>query len=248
MSPGPGLDGIDVVVLAGGLGTRLRGVLGEGQPKILAPVQGRPFLDLMVEWMAAAGAGRIILSLGHLAEQVIAHLDRGRWPLPVVTVIEPQPLGTGGALRYVLPSLRGDPVMVINGDTWLDADLGAALAAHRQTRCAASLVCVKVPDGQRYGRIEVDAQGVVTRFVEKAPDPGPALINAGICLLSAPALARLGQSTGPSFERDVLAELPRGWLRAHVCESARFIDIGTPESLSQAGDVITPGRTPEGAS
>lgn len=247
MSTGAGLDGIDVVVLAGGLGTRLRGVLGDQQPKILAPVQGRPFLDLMVEWMAAAGAGRLVLSLGHLAQQVIAHLDQGRWPVPIVTEIEPEPLGTGGALRYVLPRLHGDPVMVINGDTWLDADLGAALAAHRRAGCAASLVCVRVPDGQRYGRIEVDAGGFVTRFLEKAPDPTPALINAGVCLLSAPALARLGQSAGPSFERDVLAELPHGWLRAHVCESARFIDIGTPESLTQAGDVITPGRTPEGA-
>ena len=229
-----GLDGIDVVVLAGGLGTRIQGVLGD-TPKVLAPVGGRPFLDRLLEYLAAQGAGRVILALGHRAEAVVDYLRERPIPLPVLTLVEPRPLGTGGALRFVAPHVRGDPVLVVNGDTWLAADLAAFLAAHRGGGALVSLLCVDVPEIDRYGSVDLDGDGRVVRFVEKDPSrKGPGLVNGGVVLLARSALAEI---TGASLERDFLATLPPGSIQAHVARGAAFIDIGTPESLAAAAGV-----------
>ncbi len=238
------LAGIDVAVLAGGLGTRLRPVLGDDLPKVLAPVGGRPFLDVMVAWLDGYGARRLVLCLGHLADKVVAHvagMECGAG-LAIETVIEPGPLGTGGALRFATPHLRSDPVMVMNGDSWVDADLAGFVAAHRAGGAFLSLLCVRVADASRFGRVEVAADGAVTRFAEKEADGRPGLINAGIYLLSRAALAALGRAEGPSFERDFMAVLTDGRVRAHVCEGASFIDIGTPDSFHQADTVIRLGQ------
>ncbi|TAN64720.1 MAG: hypothetical protein EPN20_08070, partial [Magnetospirillum sp.] len=135
-----GLFGIDVVVLAGGLGTRIRGVLGD-TPKVLAPINGRPFLDHLLDHLARLGAGRAVLSLGVGADRVSDHLAHRPPPLPVIQVIEPAPLGTAGALRHALPCLSGDPVMVMNGDTWLETDFAAFLAEHHRAGRPVSLLC-----------------------------------------------------------------------------------------------------------
>ncbi|OAN46740.1 hypothetical protein A6A04_06485 [Paramagnetospirillum marisnigri] len=239
-----GLDGIDVIVLAGGLGTRIRGVLGD-TPKVLAPINGRPFLDHLLDHLAALGAGRAVLSLGVGAGQVIDHLNQRIYPLPVVPVVEPAPQGTGGAVRHVMPSLTGEPVMVMNGDTWLEADFGAFLAAHRMAGRPISLLCVAVDDVSRYGRVEMEPDGNVTRFAEKDPAlAGPGWINGGALLLSAQALQRLAAGTGASLERDFLGEAPDGWIFGWRAEGAAFIDIGTPDSLAEAGGVLPQQTTP----
>ncbi|KJS35649.1 MAG: hypothetical protein VR70_15700 [Rhodospirillaceae bacterium BRH_c57] len=234
------LAGIDVAVLAGGLGTRLRPVLGDEIPKVLAPVAGRPFLDVMMEWLANFGARRLVLCLGHGAAEVEAHLARSGSVLPQVeTVTEPRPLGTAGALRSAAPQLRSELVMVMNGDSWTDADLGALVAEHRAHDAFMTVLCVSVPDAGRYGRIDVAPSGEITRFTEKEPGgEGGGLINAGVYLLSQAALAMLRESEGPSFERDFMAKLPQRHARAHIAERVRFIDIGTPESFFQAGEVV----------
>lgn len=239
----PGLFGIDVVVLAGGLGTRIRGVLGD-TPKVLAPINGRPFLDHLLDHLAALGAGRAILLLGVGADKVSAHLDRRSPPLPVIPVIEPAPLGTGGALRHALPNLTSDPVMVMNGDTWLETDFAAFLAEHRRAARPVSLLCVQVDDISRYGAVELAESGTVTRFAEKAPGRnGPGLINGGALLLSRQALDRLAAGSGPSLETDFLGQLPPGWIHGWRAEGAAFIDIGTPDSLAEAGGVLPKGKT-----
>jgi len=232
-----GLNGIDVVVLAGGLGTRIKGVLGD-TPKVLAPINGRPFLDHLLDRLAALGAGRAVLSLGHLADAVITHLQAGSPPLPVVPVVEPAPLGTGGALRLVRPELHSDPAMLLNGDTWLEVDFAAFLDSHRRAGRLCSILCVKVDDVSRYGRVEIADDGTLAAFVEKDPAfSGPGWINGGAVLFSQAALDLLAASRGPSIERDFLATLPPGAIHAHRAGGA-FIDIGTPDSLAGAGAVL----------
>jgi mannose-1-phosphate guanylyltransferase len=239
----PGLFGIDVVVLAGGLGTRIRGILGD-TPKVLAPINGRPFLDHLLDHLAGLNAGRAVLCLGVGADQVAAHLKQNPPPLPVVTVVEPAPLGTGGALRFALPSMSGDPVMVMNGDTWLETDFAAFLAEHGRAGRPVSLLCIAVDDVSRYGQVQLDADGTVTRFAEKTPDStGPGWINGGAVLLSRRALDRLAEDQGSSLERDFLGQLPPGWIHGWRAEGAAFIDIGTPASLAQADSVLPKGET-----
>lgn len=230
------LAGIDVAILAGGLGTRIRGVLGD-TPKVLAPIAGRPFLDHLLDRLAGFGARRAVLCLGHLAARIEAHLARSTPPLPVETATEPEALGTAGALALARPMLRSDPVLVMNGDTWADADLCAFLAAHRTAGTAATLLCVEVEERGRYGSIDCDAEGRVVRFREKdAGLRGPGLVSAGTYLLSAALLDRLAAGTPSSLEHDVLTPLAPD-IHAHRSRAA-FIDIGTPESLEAAPRVM----------
>lgn len=234
------LADVDVVVLAGGLGTRLRGALGNDLPKVLAPIGGRPFLDLLIDWLAGYGVRRLVLCLGHLADKVEAHLSR-RTTLAAVdieTVVEPEPLGTGGALRFAASRLTSDPVLALNGDTWTDTDLTAFATAHRAHDAYLTILCAEVSDASRYGRLEVDEDDRVMHYAEKEDVPRRGLISAGFYLLSRRALEDLVASGAASFERDFLQRQPPGRIRAHFAGDARFIDIGTPESLSQAPDVI----------
>ena len=237
---GAALAGIDVAILAGGLGTRLRGAIGE-MPKVLAPVAGKPFLDHLLAWLAGFGARRIVLCLGYRADMVVDHLRRtSTHGLEIVTSTEPRSLGTAGGLRLAVPELRSDTVLVMNGDTFVDADLRAFVAEHRRKAAAASILTTIVPSMARYGRIEIDDDGRIHRFAEKdARDTGPGPINAGLYLFSRDWLAALASGTAESLERDVFAIAEAGSFRAISAGSAAFIDIGTPESLAAAGGVLS---------
>ncbi len=230
------LANIDVAVLAGGLGTRIRGVLGD-TPKVLAPIAGRAFLGHLLDYLSTYGSRRVVLCLGHLADRVTAWLARGdsAGTIDVVCQIEPRPLGTAGALGYVRKELRSSTILVVNGDTFLDADLRAFIASHRLSGAEASVLCVTVEDASRFVRVEIGPDSRVRRFMDKVPGAGT--INAGVYLFSAAFLDRFIAAGAVSLERDVLEKLPSGTLNAHVAK-ARFLDIGTPESLATAASVI----------
>ena len=237
MTPADHCRDCDVAVLAGGLGTRLRGSIG-ALPKVLAPVAGRPFLDILLDQIARQGFRRVVLLLGYRADAVEAHLAQApRADLVIETVIEAAPLGTAGAVRQALPRLTSDPVVVMNGDTFVEFDAGALLSALRGSDAAAALVAVRVADAGRYGGLDVDHAGRVTRFLEKRPDAGPGLINGGVYAFGRRFLDALMAGDGSSLERDVLERQPAGTLLA-VETGGRFIDIGTPESLAQAPSVV----------
>ena len=226
------LSNVDVLVLAGGRGTRLQGVVSG--PKVLAPAGGVPFLDHLLGWLAQQGARRIVLALGYRSDAVLDHLASRTFPgLEIVTATEAQPLGTAGAVAHARPLLHSDPVMVMNGDTYVEADLQAFTAEHERASSLTSMICVRVPDPRRYGRVEIDADGTVLSFQEKDPRAAaPSWINGGIYLFGRAALGQI-VSKG-SLEHDVLSKLPAGSLRAFRAEG-RFLDIGTPEDLAAAG-------------
>jgi NDP-sugar pyrophosphorylase family protein len=236
---GPRLSDIDIAVLAGGLGTRLAGAV-PGLPKVLAPVAGRPFVEHLIDWLAPQGAKRIVFLLGHRAEMVTAHLAaHPRAGIEFDWSVESEPLGTGGALAFASPKFRGDPVLVINGDTFVDADLGAFCAAYAPP---ATMLAVAVDDAGRYGRLDI-AQGRVQRFVEKDPAfKGKAAINAGLYLLSRETIACIAKGKGVSLERDVFERMAPGTIAAHVDAKARFVDIGTPESWQGAASIVAGQR------
>lgn len=228
------LGDVDVAILAGGLATRISHLL-DGQPKCLVPVEGRALIDYQFDWLRGFGARRIVLLLGHLAEKVIAHLDRHPpRDLTVEWSIEPAPLGTAGAVIHGRSLLRSPHVMVMNGDSFVDADLGAFYAAHRQGGGAASLLCTEVPDAGRFGRILLDDQGGIQRFCEKDPaQTGPGVINAGVYVMDQSFLDEIVATRARSLETDIFARQPPGRLKAFV-GAFPFIDIGTPESLKSA--------------
>lgn len=232
------LKDIDVVVLAGGLGTRLAPVLSD-RPKLLAPVGGAPYLEFLLSWLGRFGANRIILSLGHLADRVVDYLDAH--PVTGMTiepVIETSPLGTAGGIANVVSRLRSDPVLVMNGDSFVDADLCAFIESHRGSNAQGSLLCTEVADTARYGTVERDEQGFLARFLEKDPQrAGVGTINAGVYLLGAPILERISALGSGSVEKDVFEKMEPGLLHTYSGRF-RFLDIGTPEDLERAPSVL----------
>ena len=234
------LAGLDVFVIAGGFGSRIEPVLGN-IPKLLAPISGRPYLTYLLDWLRQFGVARIVLGLGHQAQSVIDFLDRNKRPLgdmSVETVTEPRPLGTAGAIRFARRNLRTDPVLVMNGDSFADADLCEFVEHHRRGRARATLLCAEVNDAGRYGRVEVDQRGRIKGFIEKDPHfHGSSLVNAGVYLFSAALLDEIAAGNASSLEREVFACAPAGSLGAFT-GCFPFIDIGTPESLALAGRII----------
>jgi len=234
------LQTVDVVVLAGGLGTRIRDTLGD-TPKLLAPVGGATYLDFLLGWLAGFGARRVVLGLGHLADRVTAHLDAHPVEgIETLAMIEPEPLGTAGALRFVDGHVRTDPVMVMNGDSFTGADLCDFVAAHERSGALGTLLCAEVADTAAFGRLRLSDTGRVLEFLEKDPaHAGPGVINAGVYLFSAALRARIMGMEGPSLERDVFARLAPGTLNA-AASGAPFVDIGAPRDLARAEEVLAP--------
>jgi NDP-sugar pyrophosphorylase family protein len=238
--PAQCLATLDVLVIAGGLGTRIQSALGD-TPKLLAPISGRPYLAYLLDWLRRFGAKRIVLGLGHRAQAVIDFLDRNKSSyddLTVVTVTEPEPLGTAGAIRFARPNLRTDPVLVMNGDSFANADLCSFVAHHRRVGAKATLLCAEVDDAGRYGRVELDGKGRIRGFIEKVPDfHGRSTVSAGVYLFSAALLDEIAAGGAVSLERDVFGRAASGSIYAFAGPFA-FIDIGTPESLKLAERVF----------
>lgn len=221
----------EVIVLVGGLGTRLRSVVPD-LPKPLAPVAGRPFLAWLLDAFAVAGMRRAILATGYRSELVEDAIGR-RWQgMEVGYSHEDSPLGTGGAVRQAATRVAGDGVHLANGDTFLRYDPHALEAAARAAGCPMGIALARVDDIGRYGAVEVGA-GKVAGFREKGGS-GPGLINAGSYFLTAEALQRLPREAAWSFEERVLVPWSAEGKVAAFEATSGFIDIGVPEDYARA--------------
>jgi NDP-sugar pyrophosphorylase family protein len=224
---------VKAFVLAGGLGTRLRPRFGD-LPKGLAPLGGRPFLAHLFEWLAGAAVREVVLCAGFGAERLREALGNGAaYGVRLEYSIEPEPLGTGGALRLAQPHVDG-PTLVVNGDTLVSCDPWEIERARWEQGAEGAVALYRVADAARRGRVECDEEGRVARFVEKdASHFGPAWVNGGLYAFSPRLWQRLGTGT-VSLERDVLPRVAaEGRLRG-VAVEGDFYDIGTPEEWERA--------------
>ena len=168
--------------------------------------------------------------------------------LAIETVVEPTPLGTAGAVRFARGRLATDPVLVLNGDSFVDADLCAFHAAHCASGAPGTILCVEVANAGRYGRVLIDERQRIGGFREKDLSfQGQAFVSAGVYCLSAALLDEIAAGDAVSIERDVFERLPAGSLAAFA-GCFRFIDIGTPETLALAESVLGEGGSCGGAS
>lgn len=222
---------MECIVLAGGLGTRLRGVVGE-LPKCLAPVAGRPFLAWMLENLELCGFTHIILSLGHGSDAVRAFVAQRTSASEIECVVEREPLGTGGAVRLALTHAREAQVFILNGDTWFDVPFREMLEAHRGSNATATLALKPMRDFDRYGTVTIGEDGkTIEAFHEKAPC-AEGLINGGIYLMAREALEAMPEKF--SLERDWLeVQVSAGRLEGYVSDGY-FMDIGVPDDYQRA--------------
>ena len=161
---------MEAIVLAGGLGTRLASRL-HGLPKPMAPVAGRPFLEILLTQLRRSGCTRVLLSVGHQHTVIQDHFGASFHGMAIDYVIESVPLGTGGAIRLALAEAREESVLVLNGDTFLDADYAAMLRFHAAAGAAVTLAVVHRDDVSRYGSVTIEGQRIAG-FQEKG-NSGP---------------------------------------------------------------------------
>jgi mannose-1-phosphate guanylyltransferase len=226
---------MQALILAGGEGTRLR-PLTSRIPKPVVPLVGRPFIAYMLEWLRGHGVDDAIMSCGFMADGVREVLGDGdAFGMRLRYVEEPEPLGTGGALKFA-EKLLAERFFMLNGDVLTDIDLTAQLRQHERTGARATLALVGVEDPSAYGLVRRHPDGAVKQFLEK-PSPEQIdtnLINAGAYILEREVLTGMAPAgTRCSIERDVFPTLVDAGLYGYEADSY-WLDIGTPQRYLQA--------------
>jgi D-glycero-alpha-D-manno-heptose 1-phosphate guanylyltransferase len=227
------------VILAGGLGTRLRPVFAD-RPKAMAPVLRRPFVTYLLDKLATAGLRRAVFLTGYRAEQIEQELGGSYAGMTLLYSREQTPLGTAGALRGALPHLTTRNILLLNGDSYCHVDLTSFADFHSQHRAEISLVITAVPDSGHYGQVVLATDNRIVSFAEKFQTrvrDQLGWINAGIYLLRRSLVEEIPQGRAVSLERELLPTWIAGDQGKRVlgyCCHGPFLDIGTPESYAAA--------------
>lgn len=223
------------VILVGGEGTRLRPVTSR-VPKPVAPVVERPFVAYILDDLARHGVERAIFSTGFLAEAIEAQIGDGAgYGLRVDYAVEPEPLGTAGAIANCADKLDDGSFYVFNGDVLSDVDLTALAALHADKGGMGTIFLTPVDDPRRYGLVELREDGSVASFLEKPGEwEGTTLINAGVYVLEHEVLDMIPRGRLFSIERGVFPRLAQAGSLYGYVDSGYWRDIGTPESYLQA--------------
>jgi D-glycero-alpha-D-manno-heptose 1-phosphate guanylyltransferase len=228
-----------LIVLAGGLGTRLRSIVND-VPKPMAPIQGKPFLEFLLKYWINQGVDLITLSVGYKHEMIKNHFGNNLNCVPIKYVIETAPLGTGGAIKHSLATadLGFQNTLIINGDTWFEVNLDIFINDINSSHYPVSIALTKISDNNRYDGISLDSSGIIYQFgIQNTKET---LINGGCYLVNPNFLSDyLKNYSGKfSFEADVLVKLANEKLLYGHIQEGLFCDIGIPEDYQNIGSVI----------
>ncbi len=228
----------DAIVLCGGAGTRLRSVTGDA-PKSLATIGDRPFLDILIDQLRRHGFEHVILAVGYQGDLIRSHFDSRALDMSLEYSIESTPLGTGGALRNAVDFVKSEAVLIMNGDSYTDADLSGFVAGHCQSQADLSVLVVPTDGRVDCGLVSVDPAGRVLGFKEKQFASGMQYVNAGIYMVAKKILYEMPLNQRVSLEEELF---PR-WLAAGkniraFHHSGRCVDIGTPERYLLAQETL----------
>ena len=223
------IENVRVLILAGGLGSRL-GDLSKNCPKPLQPVNGRPFLEYLIESLEKQGITKITLLTSYLSEFIEEHFNKWQGKAKIDVLVEKEPLGTGGAIAQAVLQLSiEEPFLVFNGDSFCLFDI-KSLIKHADDYHAV-ISALTVSEGARFGGLKVNNNGILLEFSEKVP--GSKLVNAGVYLFHPESFKGL---TGVfSLEKEIFPK----WLNNNnkikvITLDSQLLDIGTPESLKSA--------------
>ena len=229
---------VKAILLVGGLGTRLRSVVSS-QPKVLASIGEKSFLELLVRQLRLQGIRRLVLCTGYLADQIESKFGDGQaWDVSIEYSKEETPLGTAGAIKLARRYLRDVPeFLVLNGDSFLEINFQDLMSFHRShDRAVATLAVVQVEDASRYGTVQVDASGRISSFAEKTGGHAHGLVNAGVYVFTQTVWQHIPE--GPaSLEKDMFPRLIDQGLYAQE-QHGMFIDIGSPADYARAQHLL----------
>jgi D-glycero-alpha-D-manno-heptose 1-phosphate guanylyltransferase len=224
---------LEAIILAGGLGTRLRGVIGES-PKSMAPVNGRPFLEFLLDYLIAEGVTRVILSTGFKAEVITAHFGNRYRSLQVDYSHEVTPLGTGGGILKAMHLVTEPDVFTLNGDSLFRLGLAGLKEMHTTNRADITLALRSLPETGRYGSVRTDTAGRITGFEEKKENAGPGYINGGVYRIRRDFLLNAGFPEKFSLEKDCFEMKASSARFFGFPADGYFLDIGIPEDYERA--------------
>ena len=226
---------MDAVILAGGLGTRLKGVISN-IPKPLAPINGRPFLDILFKQISTfALIDRVILATGYLAGHISSYYEGKSYPFSLLFSEETTPLGTGGALKQAMTQVLSETFFVLNGDSFFDINFHLMNEMHQKKKAQFTIACAYVEDISRYGEVKLDEIGKVISFNEKSSTQKAGWINGGIYLINQKVI--LSEKIEFSLEKEVVPRLVDQALFGFQSKG-KFIDIGTAQSYNLAQEIL----------
>ena len=226
---------MEALILAGGLGTRLRDIVID-VPKPMAQVNGRPFLEYIFEWMSRYSIGKVILSVGYKPESVLKHFGDSCSGIPIDYAVEEKPLGTGGALKYALQKTSDRNILIINGDTYFPIDLDSFYRWHVKNENVFSLALKRMKNSDRYGSVELKGSTIV-KFNEKKFSED-CLINGGIYLINRSFIESRPLPEVFSLEKELMEkEAGTSILKGRIFKEM-FIDIGIPEDYERAQEIF----------
>ena len=228
----------DAIILCGGAGLRLRPVIGN-DPKSMALVAGRPFLEMPLKQLRRHGFQRVILAVGYRAGNIQSHFGPTFGGMDIEYSNESSPLGTGGALSNAAPHVRSTSCLVMNGDSYTDVDLRKFVTAHHESEVEVSVVLVPVDERGDVGSVLMDADNNIVQFAEKERPVAAAHLNAGIYMLSSEILNGIPSGSPISLERELFPQWIRQGrrIRAFV-HPGTCVDIGTPERYKTAQEAL----------
>jgi D-glycero-alpha-D-manno-heptose 1-phosphate guanylyltransferase len=229
---GAGDMSASIIILAGGLGTRLRSVVAD-LPKCMAPVNGKPFLDYVINYFLQQGITDFIFSLGYMHEVIEAHLNNQYPTINIQYSIEEEPLGTGGAIKKACSLSKNKNVFVTNGDTLFKADTAALQSFHKQKNADCTLALKPMENFDRYGVIELNEDDSIKSFREKKfYEEG--LINGGLYMLNIENFLSESFPEKFSFETAYLEKFYTQRKMYGLVQDEYFIDIGIPADYEKA--------------
>ncbi|MEB3328041.1 MAG: NDP-sugar synthase [Candidatus Sericytochromatia bacterium] len=233
------------IIIAGGSGTRLR-PLTYATPKPMVPLFEKPFLQHQLELLRRHGIRDVVINLHYLSDAIRDHFgDGGSLGMRLAYSLEEAPMGTAGAVKLAEPHFDGEPMLVINGDILTDMDLSALVASHRERGARATIGMIRVADPTSYGLIFTEADGRITRFLEKPSwdEATVDTVNAGIYVLDPAVFAYVPEREAFSFERGLFPLLLKLGAPVHGhATSAYWLDIGSPAKYLQAHVDVLLGR------
>lgn len=221
----------ECIVLAGGFGTRLRSVVKD-VPKCMADVAGRPFLYYIFHYLKRQGVSHIILSLGYKSEIVLEWIMNNDFGIKISYVVESEPLGTGGAIKYAMSKTETESVFVINGDTFFNVELSSFNNFHLKNNGQVSLCLKPMVNFDRYGSVEMQGEKIIGFNEKKYCESG--LINGGVYLINKSVLGGINLPQKFSFEKDILENKNLNLNILGYKSDSYFIDIGIPEDFEKA--------------